>query len=231
MSYWVYESWVAENKAVVHSSSCGFCNNGAGRGTNIHGDRNGRWTGPFGTLSDAACAAEATGRPTRQHRCVATSPVATSSPTLSESGGAPATGEPPAVQAADLEKYGFTPAGRWSLDPARKGGVRVTLDRLQNERVVYAFIVGSSVMYVGVCDSPTTTLKVRMARYESLIGAGTNARIVGEIKECLAKGLAVTIVALRPDAATKYIDLDVDHVRGLESALIERFRPGWNRRR
>ncbi len=69
MSYWVYENWTAENKAVIHSGSCGNCNEGRGCHEHIRGDQNGQWLGPYNTLDEAEAAAEATGRPTRRHRC------------------------------------------------------------------------------------------------------------------------------------------------------------------
>lgn len=70
MAYWIYENWTAEHKAVVHAGSCGHCNEGRGRTPNPLGEKNGRWHGPFPTLDAANQAARATGRPTRQHRCV-----------------------------------------------------------------------------------------------------------------------------------------------------------------
>jgi len=68
--YWVYENWVAESKAVIHTSTCGFCNNGAGTGRNIRGERNGKWHGAFGSLDEAETVARGTGRPMRRHACV-----------------------------------------------------------------------------------------------------------------------------------------------------------------
>lgn len=47
MFYYVYENWVAEKKAVIHKESCSFCNNGEGIHQNIHGEKNGKWHGPF----------------------------------------------------------------------------------------------------------------------------------------------------------------------------------------
>jgi len=69
VAYWVYENWTAEHKAVVHMGNCGNCNDGLGCHTNRLGEKNGRWHGPFDTLSAADKAAKTTGRPTRQHRC------------------------------------------------------------------------------------------------------------------------------------------------------------------
>jgi hypothetical protein len=68
--YWVYENWVATNKAVLHTSTCGFCNDGVGTGRNTRGARNGRWHGPFASEEEAEAAAKRTGRPVQQDRCI-----------------------------------------------------------------------------------------------------------------------------------------------------------------
>ena len=70
MSYWVYEHWAAEQKAVIHRGSCGHCNDGRGCHANPLGNKNGQWHGPFDALADARAAAKATHRPVREHRCV-----------------------------------------------------------------------------------------------------------------------------------------------------------------
>jgi hypothetical protein len=70
MRYWVYENWTAEKKAVVHAAGCGNCKDGRGCHQIVRGSRNGRWLGPFNTLVDAQAAANATGRPSREHSCI-----------------------------------------------------------------------------------------------------------------------------------------------------------------
>ena len=69
MSYYIYENWRAENKAVIHTGACGNCNNGKGCHENPLGDANGQWHGPFETLTEAERIAIATGKPVRFHRC------------------------------------------------------------------------------------------------------------------------------------------------------------------
>lgn len=71
-TYFVYENWTAEEKAVIHFGDCSHCNYGKG----IHGDsgnRNGRWHGPFATFAIAEKAAKDTGRPIRICRICALS--------------------------------------------------------------------------------------------------------------------------------------------------------------
>lgn len=50
--YFVYENWQAENKAVVHISSCGHSREGHNR-LNDYTAPNDRWFGYFETLSEA----------------------------------------------------------------------------------------------------------------------------------------------------------------------------------
>jgi hypothetical protein len=69
-----------------------------------------------------------------------------------------------------------------------------------------------------------------MGRYKSMQGAGTNERIATKIKECLEKGEAVKIFALKPELSCDYKGLSVDLVKGLENPLIERLQPEWNKR-
>jgi hypothetical protein len=73
MKYYVYENWRAENKAVIHIGSCGYCNEGRGCHENPSGNKNGKWLGPFDSLGEAEKAARKTGRAVREHksgRCV-----------------------------------------------------------------------------------------------------------------------------------------------------------------
>lgn len=53
MSFYVYENWVAEKKAVIHKGECSFCNNGVGIHQNIRGVKNCRWHGPFDSYEEA----------------------------------------------------------------------------------------------------------------------------------------------------------------------------------
>ena len=69
--YWIYENWRARgHRAVLHVETCSFCR--AGRGLSTGTDsRNGRWRGPFPTLSAAQVAAGQTGAATiSPHVCI-----------------------------------------------------------------------------------------------------------------------------------------------------------------
>lgn len=73
MHFYVYENWQAEgHKARVHFHSCPWCK--SGRGIYPHASkRNGRWHGPFSSLSGALSAASRTGA--RVSRCKKCSPA------------------------------------------------------------------------------------------------------------------------------------------------------------
>ena len=70
MSFYVYENWTAEHKAVIHQGACRYCNDGRGCHENPLGNRNGQWHGPFDTREAANNTAVQTGRLVREHRCV-----------------------------------------------------------------------------------------------------------------------------------------------------------------
>jgi hypothetical protein len=128
----------------------------------------------------------------------------------------------------DLEGFGFVEVGQWRLRDSPKSGVTFTLDRYQNDRVIYAFVVDGKPKYVGICDKSTTTLKDRMSRYRGMVGAGTNKRIASAIRGELERGSTVKILALRPRRSFQYSDLYVDLVKGLENPLLEAVDPDWN---
>lgn len=69
MSYWVYEHWCAEHKAMVHTGHCGHCNDGRGCHQHLRGESNSRWLGPYPSFRVANSVARATGRPVRVHKC------------------------------------------------------------------------------------------------------------------------------------------------------------------
>ncbi|MHC1611594.1 MAG: GIY-YIG nuclease family protein [Candidatus Methanospirareceae archaeon] len=128
----------------------------------------------------------------------------------------------------ELDNYGFVEVGKWKLKEHLKSGVAFELYSFKEERVVYAFVIDDEAKYIGVCDNTSTTLKNRMSRYQSLQGAGANERIANKIKDCLKRGKAVEIFALKPESTLQYKGLNVDLVKGLENPLIERLKPEWN---
>jgi len=128
----------------------------------------------------------------------------------------------------DLEDFGFDEVGQWRLRASVKSGVTFRLDRYQNDRVIYAFVVDGNPKYVGICDKSTTTLKDRMSRYRGRVGGSTNKRIADAIRGALQRGATVKILALRPHDSIQYRGLHIDLVKGLENPLLEAVDPDWN---
>ena len=134
----------------------------------------------------------------------------------------------------DLTKLGFKNVGRWELTERYKSGINMILSQYEDQRVIYCFVVDSVLKYIGVVDSYKRTLKNRMVRYRSRTLAqkyksGTSLEINLKIKECLEKGRAVDICALKPKNNHVYKKLEVDLVRGLEYPLINKFDTPWNK--
>lgn len=107
-------------------------------------------------------------------------------------------------------------------------GIRSTLQRYHDDRVIYAFVVEGRRVYIGVCEKDTTTLRARMGRYQSMAGASTNKSNAHRIRRCLEGGRTVEIHAAKPAANARYADICIDLVKGLENPLIEKFKPEWN---
>lgn len=63
-TYYIYENWRAEKKAVIHYAHCRSCNNGKGIHPNA-GNKHGCWHGPFASFAKAEDAAQNTGREVR----------------------------------------------------------------------------------------------------------------------------------------------------------------------
>jgi len=128
---------------------------------------------------------------------------------------------------SSLTDYGFVSAGKWTLNNRVKSGISFELCDLKDERVIYAFTVDNDVKYIGICDTTNTTLKNRMNRYQSMIGAGTNERLAKQIKRLLEQGKTVRIYALKPDTQIQHKGLNIDLIKGLENPLIDKLRTEW----
>lgn len=134
---------------------------------------------------------------------------------------------------SDLTNFGFKKVGEWKKDEKYGSGVNMELEQLNDQRVIYSFVVDSAIKYIGICDGDERTLEKRMIRYRSRAPdqktkPGTSLKIILEIKDCLKKGKNVEIYAFKPPNDIHCIGLEVDLVRGLEYPLIKKFSPQWN---
>ena len=127
-----------------------------------------------------------------------------------------------------IEQYGFRYVGRWCLYDRNRSGIDFELQAFRQKRVVYAFLIGRSVMYLGICENRKTTLTSRLSRYKHMQGSGQNERVAGKIRTALIKK-PVDIFALLPSKVIMFRRLQVDLVKGLEYPLIEKLKPHWNK--
>ncbi|WP_454764377.1 GIY-YIG nuclease family protein [Cupriavidus campinensis] len=124
-----------------------------------------------------------------------------------------------------LFEIGFASAGYWRLD----GDVlRLELSNMiEHSNVLYAFISGDDVLYVG---KTTKTLRRRMAAYlrPGSTSQSTNIRNNAAIIELLRGGKPVEILAL-PDLGLHRIgEFRINYAAALEDSIIQTLMPPWN---
>ncbi|CAM2161532.1 GIY-YIG domain-containing protein [Paraburkholderia sacchari] len=142
---------------------------------------------------------------------------------------------------AELTAHGLNEVGYWMianyasishLRPQCPFGIGFELPEEWKERpnVVYAFVVGTSVMYVGETGAG---MRSRFAgyRYGNPLVRDTDNRVKLGITQALTEGNLVHIWASQPIA---HLTLPTGILEGpasklLEGHLIDLFRPPWNR--
>jgi len=127
-----------------------------------------------------------------------------------------------------LEKIGFRKVGIWEKSKKKiRSGIKFTLTHFQENRVIYAFVKQGKTnrpVYIGICESPRTTLSKKMNQYQYLLGGSTNERIGGKIRKDIRAGKKIEIYALNPTSNRKYKKVQLDLVKGLENPLITIFK-------
>ena len=128
----------------------------------------------------------------------------------------------PILEATTLLKGGFVACAVWQAndnDALKVGG------EIPRHPGVYAFVIASKVMYVGVA---TNSLAQRLYGYTRPGPTQlTNIRLKAQILEHLIDGNRVEIlIAMPPD--TEWNSLPVSGTAGLELGLMKRFHLPWN---
>lgn len=135
-----------------------------------------------------------------------------------------------------LIHYGFKKVGAWELRKNRKGKEEIkpifngSNSDLVSSRVIYAYVMGRAVKYIGICQGKNTTLKKRLNRHHWK----TNMKLksVRSLRNGLKEERQIMIYAWMPKQDRIYKWLSIDLVKGLESPLIYRFKTiknGWNK--
>lgn len=123
-----------------------------------------------------------------------------------------------------LFEIGFAPVGCWRL---REGCLQLELtDKIDHANVLYAFISGDDVLYVG---KTTKTLRGRLASYmKPSESQRTNTRNNASIRRLLSAGREVDILALPDLGLHRYGEFKINFVAALEDSIIKTISPPWN---
>jgi hypothetical protein len=123
-----------------------------------------------------------------------------------------------------LYEIGFQPVGQWALD---SDNLRLELNALvEHQNVLYAFISGDTVKYVG---KTTQTLQRRMMGYQRPNESQrTNCRNRQSILELLKQGQPVEILAMPDSGLLNYGAFHLNLAAGLEDSIIKTLNPEWN---
>lgn len=123
-----------------------------------------------------------------------------------------------------LYEIGFQKAGMWSLKDEELVLQLESLASRQN--VLYAFVSGGTVKYVG---KTTQSLQRRMFGYQRPnVDQRTNWRNRIAIIDLLKQGHQVEILALADTGLLRYGSFHLNLAAGLEDSIISELRPQWN---
>jgi hypothetical protein len=126
----------------------------------------------------------------------------------------------------ELEEFGFQKVGEWFLD-AGSLKFRLFVDGFLARGILYAFVSGESVLYVG---KSSRTLKTRLYEYINTDPSQTtNVKVKKNITRLLTDR-HVEIYAWTDDGTFSYRSHPINLAASLEDMLIERVNPAWNRR-
>ncbi len=123
-----------------------------------------------------------------------------------------------------LMDIGFTRVGDWRLV---EGKLIFSLDVvLSGANVLYAFISGGSVLYIG---KTTQTLPKRLTGYQRPgPSQSTNIRNNNHIIDLLTRNKEVDIYALQDLGLLHFGEFAINVVAGVEGAAIAALQPAWN---
>jgi hypothetical protein len=124
-----------------------------------------------------------------------------------------------------LQQIGFEKAGRWSL----QGDKPICALDIHGAAcdVLYAFVSGSQVLYVG---KSTRSLEKRMYGYQRPGRTQrTNIACNEDILKALAAERAIDIYVFRDPSPKLHAGIPINLAAGLEDGLIREFKPPWNK--
>ena len=120
---------------------------------------------------------------------------------------------------------GFVEVGKWEF---REGRPVYSLDEEKTSyNVLYAFVRGDDVLYVG---KTTIALRDRMYQYQRPgPSQRTNIRVNTLLAELLKGGQSVKIFALPDRGDMEYHGFHLNLAAGIEDSVINELQPQWNK--
>jgi hypothetical protein len=134
------------------------------------------------------------------------------------------TSSSPDTPLSRLQQIGFQHVGTWS---EAAGCLACELSAHSHAaNVLYAFVVDEDVVYVG---KTIQSLRARMRGYERPgPSQSTNDRSHKKIRELLASGQKVQVLALPDNGLLRYGGFHVNLAAGLEDSIVRELHPKWN---
>jgi hypothetical protein len=124
-----------------------------------------------------------------------------------------------------ITEAGFVEVGKWELRDKRPA---YSLDKeATSYKVLYAFVSGDDVLYVG---KTTIALRDRLYQYQRPgPSQRTNIRVNALLTEVLSNGETVRIFALPDRGEMEYHGFHLNLAAGIEDSVIKELQPQWNK--
>ncbi len=123
-----------------------------------------------------------------------------------------------------LTAMGFIECGEWTVQDSQLAPKLLKCADARN--VLYAFVVGEAVMYIG---KTVQSLRNRMQGYRSPGPTqSTNIRNNGNLRKALESGKRTMIYVLPDNGLLHYGGFHVNLAAGLEDDLVRKLCPPWN---
>jgi hypothetical protein len=124
-----------------------------------------------------------------------------------------------------LKTVGFRLVGEWKLETDKLNCVLRDLGSSTN--VLYAFVEGESVLYIG---KSIRSLKQRLYGYQNPGPTQfTNIKANKLIREALGGRRSIAVYAFADPGDVRHAGFHVNLATGLEDSLIANLKPAWNK--
>jgi len=124
-----------------------------------------------------------------------------------------------------LKKVGFRRVGEWTLDAETLSCVLEDVSSSRN--VLYAFVEGETVLYIG---KSVRSLKQRLSGYKRPGSSQrTNLKANSRIRAALGAERRIEVYAFADPGQLTHAGFRINLAAGLEDSLIDALKPAWNK--